>query len=462
MVGRRSSSRRVRSARRVVAVTAAAASVATALMLASARPPDSVAAKNVPVPERDVATDPVDAAVTTRMQEALDAQGLKREQVSLDVRRADTGAVVFDHNASRSRLPASTMKTITGFNALTVFGPDHRFRTVVRAPTGGRSVILVGTGDPGITDHALRKLARATVRSLPRHLQAASRVRVNFATEGMDQFRRPRGWPEHYVPSSASATSALQVLHARSRDPAATTADRFARHLQQAGVRAIAGNSALATGVEVASIRGRTMAQHVQDMMLRSDNDLAESLFKATSHKVAGRSDWATARSVAVDLLRESGVRVAGARLRDGSGLSRGNRLRAETLTDVLYRIHDSDMTEAHPLAQEGMFPLAGRTGTLANRFSTRKSACARGRVTGKTGTLFDSISLSGTIDHVSGQRYVYAILVNPLPRGTHQSQVRQRIDNVVAAASGCSPIRRAEQGSDSRATASETVTGKS
>ncbi len=462
MVGRPSSSRRVRSARRVVALTAAAASVATALMLASARPPDSVAAKNAPVPERDVATDPVDAAVTDRIQKTLAAHGLNREQVSLDIRRADTGARVSDHNASRSRLPASTMKTITGFNALTVFGPDHRFRTVVRAPTSGRSLILVGTGDPGITDHALRKLARATVRSLPRHLQAANRVRVNFAAQEMDRFTRPRGWPVHYVPSNVSATSALQVLNARSRNPAATTADRFARHLQQAGVRAIPGNSVLATGAEVASIRGRAVAHHVQDMMLRSDNDLAESLFKSTSHKVAGRSDWVTARSVAVDLLRESGVRVAGARLRDGSGLSRGNRLRAETLTDVLYRIYGSGMTEAHPLAQEGMFPLAGRTGTLANRFSTRKSQCARGRVTGKTGTLFDTISLSGTIDHVSGQRYIYAVLVNPLPRGTYQPQVRQRIDNVVAAASGCSPSRRAGNGTESLAKAGERVARKS
>jgi D-alanyl-D-alanine carboxypeptidase/D-alanyl-D-alanine-endopeptidase (penicillin-binding protein 4) len=74
----------------------------------------------------------------------------------VDPERGDT---ILSHNAAKLFMPASNMKIVTGAVALAQLGPDYQFRTTLLA--GGPVVdsvlrgdlIVVGTGDPSVSDH---------------------------------------------------------------------------------------------------------------------------------------------------------------------------------------------------------------------------------------------------------------------------------------------------------------------
>ncbi|NIR34818.1 MAG: D-alanyl-D-alanine carboxypeptidase/D-alanyl-D-alanine-endopeptidase, partial [Gemmatimonadetes bacterium] len=85
---------------------------------------------------------------------------------------ARTGRLLIDHNGRRKFVPASNQKILVTATAMSLLGPDHRFRTEVWA-TGAvddgsldGDLVLVGSGDPSLSDrfwdsgtHALEALA---------------------------------------------------------------------------------------------------------------------------------------------------------------------------------------------------------------------------------------------------------------------------------------------------------------
>ena len=83
--------------------------------------------------------------------------------------------------------------------------------------------------------------------------------------------------------------------------------------------------------------------------------------------------------------LSDLGVPLAGAVIRDGSGLSRHNRLRARTLVEVLRLAASDDHPDLRPVLTG--LPVGGFTGSLAYRFADVPPAGV-GRVRAKTGTL--------------------------------------------------------------------------
>ena len=70
----------------------------------------------------------------------------------------ESGAVIYQHNARKLFIPASNVKLYTTALALVRLGPDHRFRTVVRAASKPNengvlrgNLSLVGGGDPTLS-----------------------------------------------------------------------------------------------------------------------------------------------------------------------------------------------------------------------------------------------------------------------------------------------------------------------
>merc|ERR1739841_48053 len=69
-----------------------------------------------------------------------------------------SGRTLFSHNAHRKFIPASNQKILVTATAMSLFGPDHRFRTEVWATgeTVGSfvdgDVVIVGSGDPTFSD----------------------------------------------------------------------------------------------------------------------------------------------------------------------------------------------------------------------------------------------------------------------------------------------------------------------
>jgi D-alanyl-D-alanine carboxypeptidase/D-alanyl-D-alanine-endopeptidase (penicillin-binding protein 4) len=354
------------------------------------------------------------------------------------VRDAETGQLIWRSRSETGRMPASTTKLVTAVDALSVYGPDHRFTTTVRQGSTPDSVVLVGSGDPSLSSRNLATLALDTAASL-------SASGVTSVTLWADDYRfaratRAYGWKASNVPGDVRLVRALVVDGRNVNDTTMDAAKIFAKKLEAAGltVRSV-GRARVPRGTAVlASTQGLRMDQIVHHMLLVSDNDYAEALHRLVGIATGYGSTWTGARKAQVAALADQGFALPYGRLFDGSGISRKDRLTANQLSDLVRMVLDPQRTDLAVMTTGGALPVSGRSGTLAaryKRFTTSPSTCARGEVTAKTGTLNDAVALAGWTTGTDGRTKTFAFLVNG-KRAT--KSLMQRVDALAATVNGC------------------------
>jgi D-alanyl-D-alanine carboxypeptidase/D-alanyl-D-alanine-endopeptidase (penicillin-binding protein 4) len=139
----------------------------------------------------------------------------------------------------------------------------------------------------------------------------------------------------------------------------------------------------------------------------RSQGFYAEQIFKTLSATKNGQGTWAGSVSIAKEFLALLGLDPNRFQLRDGSGLSSGNRASASDLVQFLRAM------DRHPHGElwRSTLAIAGDSfGTLRHRF---KDPMTRGQILGKTGSLERVSTLAGYARGRSGRAYVFAILLN-------------------------------------------------
>ncbi|HSV41207.1 MAG TPA: D-alanyl-D-alanine carboxypeptidase/D-alanyl-D-alanine-endopeptidase [Nocardioidaceae bacterium] len=347
--------------------------------------------------------------------------------------------------------PASTLKLLTSTAALAALGPDHRFSTT--AVRTGREVVLVGGGDPLLARVAgadtayprpadLTTLARRTASALTE--AGVSRVRLAYDTSLFEGPAIAPTWEPDYVAENVvSPITSLWVdegreragYSARSPDPAAAAAQFFAAALRKFGttvqgqpVAKVAAGSA----VQVASVEGAPLSQVVQHVLELSDNEAAEVLARHVAIARGRKASFAGATTAVEEVLGELGVRLRGALLYDGSGLSRKDRLHYGTLLDVL-RVADTD--EDLRTILTGL-PVAGFSGSLALRFETAPRV-ALGEVRAKTGTLTGVHGLAGTVRTRDGVLLAFVAIADRV-RVFETLQARADLDEIAGALAAC------------------------
>lgn len=150
-----------------------------------------------------------------------------------------------------------------------------------------------------------------------------------------------------------------------------------------------------------------------------SNNGHAEALTKAMGARSGRPGNWADGLACTRAYMRRLGVSMRHIRLRDGSGLTRANRLTARGVARVLYRVQREPWFPAFFAA----LPVAGDParmvgGSLRYRMTgTRAADNARA----KTGSLTGVTALSGYVRGRDGRRYVFSVLsqyagVSPRP----------------------------------------------
>jgi serine-type D-Ala-D-Ala carboxypeptidase/endopeptidase (penicillin-binding protein 4) len=137
-----------------------------------------------------------------------------------------------------------------------------------------------------------------------------------------------------------------------------------------------------------------------------SQNQIAETLLRTLGRERGGEGSARAGVAVVDSLLRAWELPVQSFRMADGSGLSRYSLLTPELLSAVLVRM------STHPEWElwSSSLPIAGQTGTLANRMRDPPLA---GRVHAKTGTLTGVRGLSGYLRTEAGETLVFTFLVN-------------------------------------------------
>jgi D-alanyl-D-alanine carboxypeptidase/D-alanyl-D-alanine-endopeptidase (penicillin-binding protein 4) len=349
--------------------------------------------------------------------------------------------------------PASTMKLLTAAAALATLGPEHTFTTKV--VTDGRNrIVLVGGGDPHLASRPgdastyprradVVTLARATARALRQ--EGTRRVRLGYDDSLFQGPRFDPSWPDDYGPDGVVAPiTALWVDEGRSpsgfgrvADPPATAAATFAGALARAGVAVVGAPRARRAdreAVPLASVASAPLSQIVEQTLVVSDNEASEVLAHHVGLATGGSGSFEAGGRGVQAVLGELGVPFPNARVYDGSGLSRRNRLAPATLTGVLRIAASGDHPELRSVLTG--LPVAGFTGSLESRFEDGAPQ-GRGRVRAKTGTLTGVSSLAGVATDLDGNPMVFVLMADRVALAD-TLDARDALDAVAAALGAC------------------------
>jgi D-alanyl-D-alanine carboxypeptidase/D-alanyl-D-alanine-endopeptidase (penicillin-binding protein 4) len=333
----------------------------------------------------------------------------------------DTGRVIVSVRASTPRIPASVQKLFTTATTLLRFGPEGVLET--SAVAGGApddegivsgDLYLVGGGDPTLDTDGLRRLARevraAGVRSISGGVVADE-----------SRFDRLRGTPRTRGAIDydlGGRLGALVVGRGYQDDPALTVGREFAKALRRAGVvtrartrRGRAPSEALS--VPLATLASPPVSSLAAATLIPSDNFLAEMLLKDLGASFGAGGTSRAGAAVVRSTLRPLGV---SARIADGSGLSRANRVSPREVVELFDAMADDPAGAVWRAAMA----VPGRTGTVSRRM---RGTLASRRCRVKTGTLNGVSTLAGVCATPGGD-VGFAWLMNRVSiSGAHRLQ---------------------------------------
>ena len=154
-------------------------------------------------------------------------------------------------------------------------------------------------------------------------------------------------------------------------------------------------------------------------MMEESDNFLAEQLLIAAS---AERSMEIGSEKLIANLLKNELQNLSQApRWIDGSGLSRYNLFSPKSIVQILDKLYKK-LPEEEIL---DLMAVGGKSGTLKSRYRSKNAY-----MFGKTGTLSNTVTLSGYLKTNSGKTYIFSLMSNNSTRPL--SQVRNEHEKLL------------------------------
>ena len=411
----------------------------------SASSPAPVAGEPAPVLATATPATGLSAAAVTKLIDAVDRKGVG-DAFSGTVLDIGTGKVLYAHKATTAFIPASNMKLLTTTAALSLIGPEHQFTTKVVSPAKG-SIVLVGGGDPylaskpGLGKASIPALASRTAAALEK--QGVRRVSLGYDASLFTGPAWNPTWPAYYS-DQVSKVSALSVDEGRVTgfspgprvaDPPAAAAAAFAAALKKDGITVTKTAKAKAPhgAAPVASVNSLPASRIVELMLMVSDNDAAEVMFRQAAIAAGQPASFDGGRKAVHDRLVKLGILDPGVRIIDGSGLSRDTRVPADSMAKALRRASQPDHPELRGVITG--LPVAGVEGSLRIHYTDPQSSFARGLVRAKTGTLSEVHSRAGVIRAPDGSMLAYAFLVNN-PKNEWNSIVW--LDRVTASMARC------------------------
>jgi D-alanyl-D-alanine carboxypeptidase/D-alanyl-D-alanine-endopeptidase (penicillin-binding protein 4) len=389
--------------------------------------------------------------------------------VGIQVSDARTGQVLYTANAGAPATPASTTKLVTAVATLAVLGPNARFTTAVRL--AGSTIVLVGGGDPTLavnpypsSDYprpaTLAQLAASTARALKAQGHRSVQLGYDIALFGGPD--TAPGWAGSDVATgNVTPITALEAdqgrltaagtlqdaddpvnYRPRTTDPVGMTTAAFAGLLRGDGIR-VTGTpqpvSAPASAPILAQVRSPSVAAITEQMLLESNNVIAEVLARHVALALGKPATFAGAAAAVVAAVRKLGVSTP-IGLVDGSGLSLQDGIAPETLVRVLAVAARTAKLSA---AITGL-PVAGFTGTLSTGDSVfggigaLGGGTARGVVRAKTGNLSAVASLAGLADDRDGRLLIFAIMAPRVPGAGMLQSAADAIDSAAAGLAAC------------------------
>ena len=319
-----------------------------------------------------------------------------------------TGEIVFESNAYSQRKPASTMKLLSAVATLRYLNPSQVFTTTVSLGTVPDSLVVNGEYDPWISmDHRTATKMKRT--SFPR-----------LAFNGLSAAKKKSG----------GSVKKLKVYY---NDLYSNEVATFKAFYKKRGVTAtfikVSEEKAISlSGEQVVFSISPTVKEIMNWFLLWSDNLLSERMARLAA-KASGNefNDKGVAITFATQLI-ELGIDPSKIIVKDASGLSRENKVTANVLAQLLYKVRLDPLLAT---LIEGL-PVSGETGTLQRRY-IETAPDAVGLVKAKTGTLTGTVSLAGYVQ--SGEReYAFVVIADKIKRTNAASdKARKTLDRYLA-----------------------------
>ena len=181
------------------------------------------------------------------------------------------------------------------------------------------------------------------------------------------------------------------------QDPERYTSQKVQKLLKQIGI-SLKGNIRIGKAPKkprklLAVHKSKPLPQLLDQMLKHSDNLIADTLTKTLGAKFFVQPGSFTNGTEAIKqiIFANTGVDIRNARLEDGSGLSRNNRISATSMAAILRYIWQHE-EELNLIA---IMPKSGESGTLQYRKSMRK-APIKGQLIAKSGSLYGTYNMAG------------------------------------------------------------------
>lgn len=141
----------------------------------------------------------------------------------------------------------------------------------------------------------------------------------------------------------------------------------------------------------------------INDILKKSDNMVAETVFKVAGGKYAKETGNSVASAEMLqNYYKKMGIKTDNVKIVDGSGLSKNNLVTADFITEILSK------NDKNPQFCIQDYMASPGEGTLTDRMLYFK-----GSLKAKTGTLTNISSIAGYLKTKSGKNYAFCIIVN-------------------------------------------------
>ncbi|SPT53021.1 D-alanyl-D-alanine carboxypeptidase precursor [Actinomyces bovis] len=381
----------------------------------AADPQPAAGVTDAPLPEADAV-----AALGRTL--AADPK-LSGAHAGLSVIDVSTGKELVNQSAATAMSPASSIKLLTAWAALSLMGGDHRLET--KTTLSGTTVTLVGGGDVLLAEdqgdptatagHAgLGDLARATAEQL----KAQGLTTVSVALDDT-LFTGPDWSPEWEAARTVYVTKVHPIMVNISArpyggypaDPGLQAGQTFAKQLAAAGITVQGETTRAASPAnasQLASVSSAPLADVLSISLKKSENTMTEVEARLVALAKGEEPTFAGGMRAVLAQLKEQGFDLSSVTMKDACGLAKGNRVSPLLLAQMVARGAGGEGgTVGRSLVAD--LPVAGLEGTLHNRYLETGAA---GVVRAKTGSLEEAMSFSGIVVTKSGRLLAFAVII--------------------------------------------------
>lgn len=347
--------------------------------------------------------------------------------VSVSVRDTKTGNVIYEKDSKLLLHPASTLKAFIAPFVLAKLGKDYKVTTSFYIADNNLYIKLAG--DPLLTTSELNKAISAIKLSGINKFNS-----IIIDDSAVDKTEWGKGWMSDdensiYIPKYSVYNINHNLIKAKNGNlfPTKNPEQNFNSILKNILILNNVKITSFSKGVvpdnaKVCTSISHSISEEIKEMLYKSDNLTAESLFKLAVQNKKGST------LLAIKDLKlfysNMGLPVNNIDIVDASGVSHYNLLQTDWMSLALSKLINTDIGYYYVnlLATPGV-------GTLNERFLNSNL-----HLSAKTGTLHGMSGLTGFVKGNSGNVYSFAILIQNYIGPSDNAKILE--DNIVKSVS--------------------------